>query len=68
MDASLGRCSTHVHPGGDVGADPRHIDGLYLSTCLGMFWDPQKELLEVAVVREVWASLLRLLSPRPGPG
>ncbi|KAK0132083.1 hypothetical protein N1851_024332 [Merluccius polli] len=29
---------------------------------------PQEELDEVAGEREVWASLLRLLPPRPGPG
>ncbi|TWW63998.1 hypothetical protein D4764_03G0010060 [Takifugu flavidus] len=33
--------------------------------CLGI---PPDELEEVAVEREVWASLLRLLSPRPDPG
>ncbi|KAI3359086.1 hypothetical protein L3Q82_002581 [Scortum barcoo] len=29
---------------------------------------PPEELEEVSGVREVWASLLRLLPPRPGPG
>ncbi|KAK0139217.1 hypothetical protein N1851_005017 [Merluccius polli] len=29
---------------------------------------PQEELDEVAGEREVWASLLRLLPPRPDPG
>ncbi|KAI3363541.1 hypothetical protein L3Q82_012143 [Scortum barcoo] len=29
---------------------------------------PLEELEEVSGVREVWASLLRLLPPRPGPG
>ncbi|KAI3360230.1 hypothetical protein L3Q82_014538 [Scortum barcoo] len=29
---------------------------------------PPEELVEVSGVREVWASLLRLLPPRPGPG
>ncbi|KAK0135552.1 hypothetical protein N1851_028597 [Merluccius polli] len=33
--------------------------------CLGI---PQEELDEVAGEREVWASLLRLLPPRPDPG
>ncbi|GAA6065116.1 uncharacterized protein LOC111191400, partial [Tachysurus ichikawai] len=29
---------------------------------------PPEELEEVSGEREVWASLLRLLPPRPGPG
>ncbi|KAI3376690.1 hypothetical protein L3Q82_017115 [Scortum barcoo] len=32
------------------------------------FGIPPEELEEVSGVREVWASLLRLLPPRPGPG
>ncbi|KAI3356573.1 hypothetical protein L3Q82_017772 [Scortum barcoo] len=42
--------------------------------CLCLGWpgnasgSPLEELEEVSGVREVWASLLRLLPPRPGPG
>ncbi|KAI3353065.1 hypothetical protein L3Q82_019630 [Scortum barcoo] len=35
---------------------------------LGNASGPPEELEEVSGVREVWASLLRLLPPRPGPG
>ena len=53
---------------GDPGEDPGHA-GETVSRlaweCLGI---PQEELDEVAGEREVWASLLRLLPPRPDPG
>ncbi|KAI3375771.1 hypothetical protein L3Q82_003737 [Scortum barcoo] len=53
----------HVHPGGDPGAD-----------CLGNASGSPLEELVVEVAgertgeRTAWASLLRLLPPRPGPG
>ncbi|KAK0141060.1 hypothetical protein N1851_021942 [Merluccius polli] len=54
-DASLVRCSGHIPLVGDLGEDPGHA-GETMS------------LYEVAGEREVWASLLRLLPPRPDPG
>ncbi|KAI3366230.1 hypothetical protein L3Q82_010039, partial [Scortum barcoo] len=70
LDASLGRCSRHVPPGGGPGKtqDARWRD--YVSQ---LAWEllgvPPEELEEVSGVREVWASLLRLLPPaRPSPG
>ncbi|KAI3363344.1 hypothetical protein L3Q82_011969 [Scortum barcoo] len=51
-----------------LGEDPGHA-GDYVSR---LAWErlgvPPEELEEVSGVREVWASLLRLLPPRPGPG
>ncbi|MEQ2288986.1 hypothetical protein AMECASPLE_028597 [Ameca splendens] len=41
------------------------LEGLCLSAGLGM---PPGELEEVSGERDVWVSLLSLLSPRPGPG
>ncbi|KAI3365316.1 hypothetical protein L3Q82_010406, partial [Scortum barcoo] len=69
LDASLGRCSRRVPPGeGPVGR-PRTRWRDYVSR---LAWErlgiPPEELEEVSGVREVWASLLRLLPPRPGPG
>ncbi|KAI3357885.1 hypothetical protein L3Q82_016265 [Scortum barcoo] len=67
--ASLGRCSRHVPPGGGLGEDPGHA-----GETMSLGWPgnasrvPPEELEEVSGVREVWASLLRLLPPRPGPG
>ncbi|KAI3373507.1 hypothetical protein L3Q82_022103 [Scortum barcoo] len=59
------------HPGGGLGEDPGHAgDWDYVS----LAWPGNasgslpEELEEVSGVREVWASLLRLLPPRPGPG
>ncbi|KAI3358336.1 hypothetical protein L3Q82_014777 [Scortum barcoo] len=50
-----------------LGEGPGHT-GDYVSR---LAWErlriPQEELEEVSGVREVWASLLRLLPPRPGP-
>ncbi|KAI3377437.1 hypothetical protein L3Q82_008415 [Scortum barcoo] len=64
-----GRCSRHVPPGGGLGEDPGHAGEDYVSR---LAWErlgvPPEELEEVSGVREVWASLLRLLPPRPGPG
>ncbi|KAI3351579.1 hypothetical protein L3Q82_020417 [Scortum barcoo] len=54
----------HVPPGGGLGEDPGHA-GETMS--LGLAWErlgsPLEELEEVSGVREVWASLLRLLPP-----
>ncbi|KAI3377170.1 hypothetical protein L3Q82_009082 [Scortum barcoo] len=62
----LGRCSRRVPPGGGLGEDPGHA-GETMS--LELAWErlgiPLEELEEVSGVREVWASLLRLLPPRP---
>ncbi|KAI3362885.1 hypothetical protein L3Q82_001925 [Scortum barcoo] len=45
------------------------LERLCLSAGLGTpRGPPGEELEEVSGVREVWASLLRLLPPRPGPG
>ncbi|KAI3369582.1 hypothetical protein L3Q82_024487 [Scortum barcoo] len=44
------------------------LERLCLSAGLGTPRGPLEELEEVSGVREVWASLLRLLPPRPGPG
>ncbi|KAI3371425.1 hypothetical protein L3Q82_024025 [Scortum barcoo] len=45
------------------------LERLCLSAGLGTpQGSPQEELEEVSGVREVWASLLILLPPRPGPG
>ncbi|KAI3366683.1 hypothetical protein L3Q82_009358 [Scortum barcoo] len=44
------------------------LERLCLSAGLGTPRGPPEELEEVSGVREVWASLLRLLPPRPGPG
>ncbi|TWW53859.1 hypothetical protein D4764_0097120, partial [Takifugu flavidus] len=44
------------------------LERLCLSTGLGTLGIPPDELEEVAGEREVWASLLRLLPPRPDPG
>ncbi|KAI3366216.1 hypothetical protein L3Q82_010047, partial [Scortum barcoo] len=66
LDASLGRCSRHVPPGGGPGEDPGHA-----GETMSLGWPgnasgvPPEELEEVSGVREVWASLLRLLPPRP---
>ena len=50
------------------GADPGHCWRDYIS---GLSWErlgiPPEELVEVAGERTVWASLLRILPPRPGP-
>ncbi|KAI3357939.1 hypothetical protein L3Q82_016326 [Scortum barcoo] len=76
-DASLGRCSRHVPPGGGPGKTQDTLERLCLSAGLGTPNAsghilppevPPEELEEVSGVREVWASLLRLLPPRPGPG
>ena len=54
---------------GDLGADPGHAGGI-----ISLGWPgnasgfPPEELVEVAGERAVWASLLRLLPPRPRPG
>ena len=40
----------------------------YVSWALERLGIPQEELDEVSGEREVWASLLRLLPPRPDPG
>ncbi|TWW56604.1 hypothetical protein D4764_08G0005910 [Takifugu flavidus] len=68
LDASLVRCSGHVPPVGDPGKTQDTLERLCLSTGLGTPGDPPDELEEVAGEREVWASLLRLLPPRPDPG
>ncbi|KAI3351986.1 hypothetical protein L3Q82_020805 [Scortum barcoo] len=60
-----------VPPGGGLGEeDPGHA-----GETMSLGWPgnasprvPPEELEEVSGVREVWASLLRLLPPRPGPG
>ena len=61
------KCSGHV-PLVDPGEDPGHAG----ETMSRLAWErlgiPQEELDEVAREREVWASLLRLLPPRPDPG
>ncbi|KAI3362615.1 hypothetical protein L3Q82_001628 [Scortum barcoo] len=44
------------------------LERLCLSAGLGTPRGPPEELEEVSGVREVWASLLRLLPLRPGPG
>ncbi|KAI3377001.1 hypothetical protein L3Q82_000226 [Scortum barcoo] len=68
-DASLGRCSRHVPPGGDLGEDPGHAgETMSLGWPGNASGSPWKSWKEVSGVREVWASLLRLLPPRPGPG
>ncbi|KAI3353433.1 hypothetical protein L3Q82_019951, partial [Scortum barcoo] len=69
LDACLGRCSRHVPPGGGPGEDPGHsLERLCLSAGLGTpRVPPGEELKEVSGVREVWASLLRLLPPRDNP-
>ncbi|KAI3368804.1 hypothetical protein L3Q82_025789 [Scortum barcoo] len=68
-DASLGRCSRRVPPEEALWGRPRTRWRDYVSRlaweCLGI---SPEELEEVSGVREVWASLLRLLPPRPGPG
>ncbi|KAI3360205.1 hypothetical protein L3Q82_014514 [Scortum barcoo] len=69
-----GRCSREgsdmSHREEALGEDPGHAGetmslGWLAWECLGV---PPEELEEVSGVREVWASLLRLLPPRPGPG
>ncbi|MEQ2295411.1 Galanin receptor type 1 [Ameca splendens] len=44
------------------------LEGLCLSAGLGTPWAPLEELEGVSGERDVWASLLSLLPPRPGPG
>ncbi|XP_074524801.1 uncharacterized protein LOC141789322 [Halichoeres trimaculatus] len=46
----------------DTLGKPHLLDGL------GTSWDPREELDEVAKEKKVWASLLRLLPPRPHTG
>ncbi|KAI3366659.1 hypothetical protein L3Q82_009337, partial [Scortum barcoo] len=56
------------HLGGGLGEDPGQRWRDYVSR---LAWErlgvPPEELEEVSGVREVWASLLRLLPPRPSP-
>ena len=40
------------------------LERLYLSAGLGMSWCPPEELVEVAVERSVWVSLLRVFPRR----
>ncbi|KAI3351881.1 hypothetical protein L3Q82_020710, partial [Scortum barcoo] len=68
LDASLGRCSRRVPPEEASGEDPGHAG----ETMSRLAWErlgiPLEELEEVSGVREVWASLLRLLlTPDPVP-
>lgn len=42
------------------------LEGLYLLAGLGCPGTPQEELANAAGEREDWASLLRILPPRPG--
>ncbi|MED6264271.1 Trafficking protein particle complex subunit 14 [Characodon lateralis] len=44
------------------------LEGPCLSAGLGTPWAPPEELEEVSGERDVWASLLSLLPPRPGRG
>ncbi|KAI3376467.1 hypothetical protein L3Q82_016926 [Scortum barcoo] len=68
-ECSVRRCSRHVPPGGGPGEDPGHAgETMSLSWPGNASGVPPEELEEVSGVREVWASLLRLLPPRPGPG
>ncbi|KAK0131124.1 hypothetical protein N1851_034199 [Merluccius polli] len=57
---SPGRLPGHVPLVGDPGEDPGH-------TAWERLGIPQEQLDKVAGEREVWASLLRLLPPRPDP-
>ncbi|KAI3355041.1 hypothetical protein L3Q82_017918 [Scortum barcoo] len=58
-------CPTGRRPG----EDPGHAgETMSLSWPGNAYGIPPEELEEVSGVREVWASLLRLLPPRPGPG
>ncbi|PWA24146.1 hypothetical protein CCH79_00020652, partial [Gambusia affinis] len=68
LDASLVRCSGHVPPGGDPGEDPEHTGGTMSLGWHGNNLGFLEELEEVAGEREDWASLLKLLPPRPDPG
>ncbi|KAI3358431.1 hypothetical protein L3Q82_014864 [Scortum barcoo] len=69
LDASLRRCSRRVPPGEGPWKTQDTLERLCLSAGLGnALGIPPEELEEVSGVREVWASLLRLLPPRPGPG
>ncbi|KAI3373544.1 hypothetical protein L3Q82_022135 [Scortum barcoo] len=55
--------------GGGLGEDPGHAgETMSLGWPGNASGSPPEELEEVSGVREVWASLLRLLPPRPGPG
>ncbi|TWW70516.1 hypothetical protein D4764_18G0013220 [Takifugu flavidus] len=62
LDASLVRCSGHV----PLVRGPREDPGP--STGLGTPGDPSGRAGRGSGGREVWASLLRLLPPRPDPG
>ncbi|TWW74365.1 R2 Retrovirus-related Pol polyprotein from type I retrotransposable element [Takifugu flavidus] len=59
-------------PPGRLPGDPREDPGHVGETVSRLAWErlgvPPDELEEVAGEREVWASLLRLLPPRPDPG
>lgn len=64
---SLGRCFRDLYLGEDPRAKPRTTSPDYSSWLdLAAPWDlPLEEMVEVAVERSVWASLLRLLAPPP---
>ncbi|KAI3365336.1 hypothetical protein L3Q82_010422 [Scortum barcoo] len=57
----------HVHPGRDPRADQGHAGGIFLD-CLGnASGSPWRSWLKWTGERTVWASLLGLLPPLPGP-
>ncbi|KAI3370963.1 hypothetical protein L3Q82_023612 [Scortum barcoo] len=68
-----GRLPREVFQACPTGRRPREDPG-HAGETMSLGWPgnasdpPPEELEEVSGVREVWASLLRLLPPRPGPG
>jgi len=63
-----GRLPGEVFRAPDPGEDPGHV-GETMSLCWpgNASGSPPEELEEVAGDRDVWASLLKLLPPRPDP-
>ncbi|KAI3369117.1 hypothetical protein L3Q82_025441 [Scortum barcoo] len=69
-----GRLPREVFQACPTGRRPLEEDPGHAGETMPLGWpgnasgSPLEELEEVSGVREVWASLLRLLPPRPGPG